>query len=150
VKLCAVPGCGGKHYATAKCKKHYTQVARHGRLTPDRERGAVRVCSAPGCERIDTIRHDDDRVVLCRKHLRQVVSHGRLTPEREHLMDAVGCAAKDCPEPHRAKGFCVRHYNAARWAAIKAKLAKYPHLGRGQAFDSLPLPPGAPPTRTAP
>ena len=70
-RMCSVAGCT-RHYAKGHCKKHYTQVARHGRLTPERERGAVRVCTAPGCERADTVRRRGEGEPYCRKHARQV------------------------------------------------------------------------------
>ena len=112
-RKCSVAGCTTRHYAKEYCKKHYAQVLRHGKLTPERERGAVRVCMSAGCERTDTIRW------YCRKHARQIRVHGRLTPEREHVMGLEGCSAPGCRLPHRAKGFCAKHYNQDRWRRIK-------------------------------
>lgn len=108
-RKCTVKRCDLRHYAKDYCKKHYAQVLRHGKLTPDRERGAVRVCKAEGCGRTDTIRW------YCRKHARQLRVHGRLTPEREHVMGVEGCRVSRCKRPHRAKGFCAVHYNQDRW-----------------------------------
>src|SRR5206468_10198493 len=79
-KTCSVDNCQVRHYAKGFCKKHYTQVLRHGKLTPDRERGIVRVCKVENCGRTDTIKGH------CRKHWRQIRVHNRLTPEREHMM----------------------------------------------------------------
>ena len=37
-RRCTAKGCGRTHYAKNYCKRHYTQVARHGKLTPAAER----------------------------------------------------------------------------------------------------------------
>ena len=47
-----------------------------------------------------------------------------LTPEREHIMGFEGCRVKGCSEPHRAKGFCARHYNRDRWRRMKELRAR--------------------------
>jgi hypothetical protein len=110
--------CQGRHYSRGCCKKHYAQMLRHGRLTPERERGVMRVCKVKGCGRQDTIDWH------CRKHARQIRVHGRLTPEREHLMGLEGCSVKRCKEPHRAKGKCASHYNAERLKRLKGRPKK--------------------------
>jgi hypothetical protein len=112
-KTCTVGDCDSRHYAKDYCKKHYTQVLRHGDLTPDRERGIVRECKSPGCGRTDTIKW------YCRKHARQLRVHGRLTPEREHLMGFEGCKVANCKGEHRARGLCAKHYNQERWKRMK-------------------------------
>jgi hypothetical protein len=114
-KKCNVGDCDARHYAKKYCKKHYTQILRHGKLTPDRERGVVRVCKVKGCGRTDTIRW------YCRKHARQIRVHGRLTPEREHLMGYEGCRVSGCKGEHRARGYCAKHYNQERWKRLKGK-----------------------------
>lgn len=113
-RVCSVAGCTARHYAQDYCKKHYAQVLRHGRLTPERERGEVRVCKVEGCDRTDTIKW------YCRKHARQLRIHGRLTPEREHRLGVDGCQVARCAQPHRAKGYCAKHYNQERWRRLKA------------------------------
>jgi hypothetical protein len=123
-RRCSVSGCQARHYAKEYCKKHYTQVLRHGKLTPDRERGVVRVCKVDGCERTDTIQW------YCRKHARQLRVHGRLTPEREHIMGFEGCRVPKCNEPHRAKGYCAKHYNQDRWRRLKK--TRTPATARGK------------------
>jgi hypothetical protein len=110
---CEAKGCSREHYAKSFCKAHYTQVMRHGRLTPERERGAVRPCGAKGCARLASVN------AHCRKHARQIRTHGRLTPELERERHE-GCRVARCKHPHRAKGLCAVHYNAARWQRIKA------------------------------
>lgn len=117
-KKCEAEDCTGRHYAKGWCKRHYAQVLRHGKLTPDRERGAIRVCKAEGCGRQDTIHW------YCRKHARQLRVHGRLTPEREHVIGVAGCLEEGCKLPHRAKGFCAKHYNKDRWLKQKTQKAE--------------------------
>jgi hypothetical protein len=112
-RKCSLDACESRHYAKGFCKKHYAQVLRHGKLTPERERGAVRTCRAEGCDRTDTIQW------YCRRHARQLRVHGRLTPDREHVMGFEGCRVSRCREPHRAKGFCAKHYNQDRWRRMK-------------------------------
>ena len=124
-RTCSAENCQARHYANDLCKKHYAQVARYGRLTPERERGTVRVCLAEGCGRTDTIRFH------CRKHARQVRVHGRLTPEREHHMGSVGCMVRGCKEPHRAKGLCAVHYNTDRWKRLNADRKNRRSLRKG-------------------
>ena len=132
-KSCSVTGCEAKHYAKAHCKKHYTQVSRHGRLTPERERGVVRVCIVEGCDRTDTIGQH------CRKHNRQIRTHGRLTPDREHQMGHVGCRVPGCLNKHRSKGYCVKHYNQIRWQRIKRTLARVKELEtRARSLPAAP------------
>jgi hypothetical protein len=126
-RKCTVQGCDSRHYATDLCKKHYAQVLRHGKLTPERERGAIRVCPAPQCGRTDTVHG------YCRKHFRQIRVHGRLTPEREHIMGYQGCKVPRCKDPHRSKGFCTKHYNRERWRALKTRRATAAPRGRDRA-----------------
>jgi len=101
---CKVPGCGRPHYSKGCCKRHYTQISRHGCLTPERERGKARICAAPGCTRTDG---PGD---YCRKHAWQIKVHGRLTPEREHRRYPPVCSFPGCRNPHRARGLCAKHY----------------------------------------
>ena len=114
-RVCKAPDCIRSHYSLGFCKKHYTQVFNHGHLTPDRERGSIRVCAVEACGRIYTIRG------YCQKHARQLRVHGRLTPEREHVYGVLGCRAHGCNGEHKAKGFCIKHYNQQRWARIAAE-----------------------------
>lgn len=115
---CDAPGCPAtEHYALKCCKKHWTQLLRHGRYTPERERGAVRNCGAKGCERRASVSGH------CRRHARQVRKHGMLMPQLEREIGKYAhCTVKECKAPHRAKGLCGPHYSKARWAA-QQKLA---------------------------
>lgn len=113
-RKCGAKKCDREHYARGVCKAHYTQVMRHGRLTPERERNGPRPCAAPRCERRGELKG------YCRKHARQVRLHGKLTPHLEHAVGVYEhCTVRGCREEHRAKGLCVVHYNAARWARVR-------------------------------
>ena len=135
MRTCNVPGCEAKNYARGGgfarlCKRHYTQIDRHGRLTPERDRGRPPgPCAAPKCEQTAAICPRGATARYCLKHARQVRTHGRLTPEREHVMNHVGCRVPGCAEEHRAGGFCVRHYNQARWQRIKRLIARAQEAG---------------------
>lgn len=129
-RTCGDPGCCATHYAKAHCKKHYTQIARHGKLTPERERGVQLVCAAEACRQRGRFSRQEAIRGYCKKHARQILLHGRLAPEREHEMGHTGCAKPGCPAPHRAKGYCIAHYNAARWQLLKAKAAKLDRIER--------------------
>lgn len=123
-RACKTRDCNQRHYAKGFCKKHYTQVLRHGKLTPERERGVTRVCAAKDCGRTDTIHG------YCRKHARQIRVHGHLTPEREHLMGFVGCTVPNCRGEHRARGLCAQHYNAGRLSKLPQGAKGSKRLGR--------------------
>ena len=75
---CKASRCSRRAHTTGLCSRHYQQVRRHGRLTPEREyhpRGEV--CIVEGCPKPQIARG------LCYRHYQQVRRHGRLTPERE-------------------------------------------------------------------
>lgn len=116
-RTCSVAGCTAAHVSKGLCRRHRSQVERHGRLTPELER-RPRPCLAPTC--------DGRRAELgpyCRKHARQERLHGRLTPERERVVGWVGCVVDGCDGKHRAKKLCARHYHAARCRRKKAARA---------------------------
>lgn len=128
---CGAKGCTLSHYAKGYCKKHYTQWKTHGRLTPERERGAPRVCKVPKCGRTDTVNWH------CRRHARQLKLFGKLRPDREHTMGNSGCSVSGCTEPHRAKGHCARHYNQRRWRMLQdGTVERRPRAGRKKTKKS--------------
>jgi hypothetical protein len=102
---CSVKACARQHYAKGYCKRHYTQISRHGEIRPGRALRVVRICKVERCRRTDTVKG------YCRKHARQIQVHGRLTPERERLVGVTGCRIRGCKRRHRAKGYCAKHYN---------------------------------------
>lgn len=123
-KICSAPNCAARHYANGICKRHYTQMQRHGRLTPETERPQVRPnCAADGCKRTSLGRVKGEW--YCQRHMRQIQVHGRLTPEREHVMGRTRCKVHGCTDPHRARGLCAKHYNGRRWLEIKKIVKKH-------------------------
>lgn len=75
---CKAAGCGRGVATAGYCARHYQQVRRHGRLTPEREYQPLGVsCKAPNCGGAPAAKG------YCFKHYQQVRRHGRLTPERE-------------------------------------------------------------------
>ena len=104
-EICAAPGCGREARTAGYCPKHYQQMRRHGRLTPEREyqaRGAI--CTVEGCSKPQVAKG------LCFRHYQQVRRYGRLTPERERPYGRTGCCVPGCEEPHSSRGYCKRHY----------------------------------------
>lgn len=124
VRTCKARGCDRQHYARGYCRKHYLQVRRHGRLSPELEHGVVRVCKVKNCGRTDTL------YGYCLKHARQIRYHGRLTPERERLVGFTGCAVVGCKEEHGSRGLCHAHYGQARWIEEKAARSKKGKRGK--------------------
>ena len=77
-ETCGVAGCGRPRTARGLCNRHYQQMRRHGRLTPEREYGERhRSCQVPSCGEGAVAKG------LCARHYQQVRRHGHLTPERE-------------------------------------------------------------------
>ena len=97
------------------CAKHYQQIRRFGRLTPEREyQRQGPECLAPGCHRRPTAKG------YCCRHYQQRRRHGRLTPERERLYGRKGCQVPGCTRPHAARGYCKVHYAQYCGAACRA------------------------------
>ncbi len=104
-RKCMAPNCGNDARTNGYCPKHYRQIRRYGRLTPEREYSArPDACSVPGCGK---------RVIakmLCFKHYQQVRRYGRLRPDKERTYGRTGCVVPGCTSPHLARGYCTRHY----------------------------------------
>ena len=41
-----------------------------------------------------------------------------------------GCRVPRCGQPHRAKGFCAKHYNQDRWRRLKVDRKSSKKAGR--------------------
>ena len=105
VEVCQAPGCRREARTAGFCPRHYQQMRRHGRLTPEREyqsRGPA--CTAEQCDKPQVAKG------LCFRHYQQVRRYGRLTPERERAYGRTSCRIKGCQEPHSSRGYCKRHY----------------------------------------
>ena len=102
---CTAPGCNRPERTAGYCPKHYQQVRRHGRLTPEREyQSRGRSCSVSTCQRQQIAKG------LCFRHYQQIRRYGRLTPERERAYGRTGCRVPGCEEAHSSRGYCKRHY----------------------------------------
>lgn len=104
-ETCAASGCNRPARTAGYCPKHYQQMRRHGRLTPEREyqsRGGQ--CTAVGCDQPQVAKG------LCFRHYQQVRRYGRLTPERERSYGRTECRMRGCQEAHSSRGYCKRHY----------------------------------------
>ena len=102
---CRAPECGRVARTARCCPRHYQQIRRHGRLTPEREyRSRGGVCSVGACDKAQIAKG------LCFRHYQQIRRYGRLTPERERAYGRTGCRVSDCTERHSSRGFCKRHY----------------------------------------
>ena len=104
-KVCEALNCERQAYTGGYCSRHYQQIRRNGRLTPEREyskRGHY--CKAASCQEPQAARG------YCFRHYQQVRRHGRLTPERERIWGRTGCKVSGCPDAHVARGYCKHHY----------------------------------------
>ena len=102
---CKADGCDREARTTGYCPRHYQQIRRHGRLTPEREyhkRGDE--CVVDGCQEPQIAKG------YCFRHYQQVRRYGRLTPERERVYGRQRCQVPGCEGKHSARGYCKRHY----------------------------------------
>ena len=75
---CSATGCERPLTARGLCNRHYQQVRRHGRLTPESEYGERhRRCQVASCGEGAVAKG------LCARHYQQVRRHGGLTPGTE-------------------------------------------------------------------
>ena len=110
--LCKAEGCGREAKTCGYCPRHYQQVRRHGRLTPEREyqkRGSQ--CKVESCRQVQIARG------FCFRHYQQMRRYGRLTPERERIYGRKSCAMPGCEAKHSSRGYCKRHYMSEYYLA---------------------------------
>lgn len=103
--VCRAEDCVVEARTAGFCPRHYQQVRRHGRLTPEREyHKRSGGCRVDGC--------DEGQVAkgYCFRHYQQVRRYGRLTPERERIYGRMKCKLSDCNERHSSRGYCKKHY----------------------------------------
>jgi hypothetical protein len=103
--LCQAQNCDQGARTAGYCPRHYQQVRRHGRLTPEREYGHRHgCCRAENCSQVEVARG------YCFRHYQQMRRYGRLTPERERIYGRTVCQVEDCQKQHSARGYCKKHY----------------------------------------
>ena len=103
--VCKAEGCEYMARTNGYCPRHYQQIRRHGRLTPEREyhkRGTY--CIVEQCQEPQIAKG------YCFRHYQQIRRYGRLTPERERIYGRKGCQVAGCDEKHSARGYCKSHY----------------------------------------
>lgn len=82
---CQAGNCRQPARTRGYCPRHYQQILRHGRLTPEREyRRCAGGCIAEHCERPQIARG------YCFRHYQQYRRYGHLLSERERLARRVG------------------------------------------------------------
>ena len=108
--ICRADNCTHRPTTAGYCPRHYQQLRRHGRLTPEREYQKLgATCQAANCSRPQTAKG------YCPRHYQQVRRHGRPTPERERTYRRLGCKIPGCAKPHAARGYCKPHYMKLVW-----------------------------------
>lgn len=105
---CRVPDCERTAQTAGYCPRHYQQVRRHGRLTPEleyraRQQSGPILCQVPGWEEKSVARS------YCARHYQQIRRHGRLTQERERAYGRKTCQVRGCRDKHVARGYCRKH-----------------------------------------
>jgi hypothetical protein len=121
---CQAPDCLQQARTAGYCPRHYQQVRRHGRLTPEREysqRGPT--CCAKACNEPEVARG------YCFRHYQQIRRYGRLTPERERVYGRQTCKIPGCDDKHAARGYCKRHYMTHYYLPQQAKHQAYQATG---------------------
>ena len=107
---CQAPSCSQTARTAGYCPRHYQQLRRHGRLTPESEYETSRsdascACRANGCKATPVAKG------YCPRHYQQLRRHGRLTPERERVYGRTSCTVDECQCRHFARGYCKKHYD---------------------------------------
>jgi hypothetical protein len=102
---CQAEDCGRTARTAGYCPRHYQQVRRHGRLTPEHEYHSRNgICCSTHCPEPEIAKG------YCFRHYQQIRRYGRLTPERERLYGRTTCLVPGCDERHAARGYCKKHY----------------------------------------
>lgn len=105
-QICSAPNCDKYARTSGMCPRHYQQVRRHGRLTPELEyQSRGNQCDAKDCEELPVASGH------CARHYQQIRRYGRLTPERERNFNPMpSCMIPGCDAKHAARGYCKKHY----------------------------------------
>jgi len=101
---CKAPGCENKSSAKGFCSKHYARVVKHGstELPPPKPKF---VCAVDGCGEDKHKAHG-----LCRFHYERAKEGRKLELAKMLKQRGAICQIADCGLPHRAGGYCNKHY----------------------------------------
>ena len=103
--ICRAEDCDAEVRTAGLCPRHYQQIRRHGRLTPEREYSKRNgSCLVNGCGESQVAKG------YCFRHYQQVRRYGRLTPERERIYGRTNCKYPNCEERHSSRVYCKKHY----------------------------------------
>ena len=116
-RTCAASSCDKPARAKGYCSRHYKQLQRHGRLTPEKEHRDK--CLVSGCDRPHKARG------YCAAHYKQLTVHGKIIRRRQNKDRK--CYLIDCNNPARAKGLCNTHH---RYYLTK-------HVQQGQNWEQV-------------
>jgi len=78
-QICSADSCQRPVKSRGFCGRHYQQIRRHGRLTPEREYLCdlpTNECTVSGCSNTWVAKGH------CYRHYQQIRRHGRLMPDR--------------------------------------------------------------------
>lgn len=116
-QICSAPNCDKYARTMGMCPRHYQQVRKYGRLTPELEyQSRGKECAAEGCEELPVARG------RCGRHYQQVRRYGRLTPERERDIGRMAsCQIPGCNGKHAARGYCKKHYMSEYYFKLQLK-----------------------------
>ncbi len=114
---CRAEGCHDAARTAGFCPRHYQQIRRHGRLTPERE-----YSKRNGLCRVDECGEGQVAKGYCFRHYQQVRRYGRLTPERERVYGRTKCKVAGCLERHSSRGYCKKHYMSEYYLPQMANL----------------------------
>jgi len=85
MQTCKAPNCDRLVVSRGYCGKHYQQIRKHGRLTPEKEHRRIKNCMADGCNN-KVYTHG-----YCKKHYIYMNSKGYISPKftRTHLKNNI-------------------------------------------------------------
>jgi len=99
VGVCKAEECSGSVRAWGYCNKHYTQVKKFGRLTPEREKNPGRVCNIEGCN------EEYYGKGICKKHYDQRRGQRRYEKDKEKIIKQSKQWRLDNPEKYKLSNF---------------------------------------------
>jgi len=122
-RKCRARGCDREARVRNLCAKHYMQVLRHGRLTPNTRREG---CLVIGCKNKHVARG------YCQKHYKQLTRYGKISGEKQAIKKL--CAVVNCNKKVWSRGLCNKHHRlylftmvhkGATWADVDRIVADF-------------------------